>query len=36
MRIAVVLVEQCSVGIDTPQDYAAFVARCRHQSRERQ
>lgn len=27
MRIAVVLVEQRSVGIDTPEDYAAFVAR---------
>jgi len=36
MPIAVVLVEHRSVGIDTPQDYAAFVARCRKQSRERQ
>lgn len=32
LRIAVVLVEQRSVGIDTPQDYAAFVARCHDQS----
>ena len=36
MPIAVVLVEHRSVGIDTPQDYAAFVARCRNQSRDRQ
>jgi 3-deoxy-manno-octulosonate cytidylyltransferase (CMP-KDO synthetase) len=35
IRIAVVLVEQRSVGIDTPQDYSAFVARCHDQSRER-
>jgi len=32
LRIAVVLVEQRSVGIDTPQDYAAFVVRCQDQN----
>ncbi len=36
MRIAVVQVEHRSVGIDTPQDYAAFVERMRHQRRDRQ
>lgn len=29
--IAVEVVEQACVGIDTPQDYARFVARCRQQ-----
>ena len=29
LSIAVVVVEHRCVGIDTPQDYAAFVARCR-------
>ncbi len=35
MRIAVVLVDDRSVGIDTPQDYAAFVERTRLHGRSR-
>jgi len=35
LSIAVVTVERGWVGIDTPEDYAALVARCKNRSRER-